>query len=346
MQGLLEKTVQKISPINREAVEKAKERQDGLLKPPGSLGKLEDLSLKLAGIYGDPKPQVQKKAIVLMAADNGVYEEGYNSFPQEITKSLVELAGPGLIGVAVLSRHVDSKLVVVDIGIKGEVKGEHILPKKIRQGTANIAKGPAMSREEAIKAVETGIEVTNSLIDEGIGLLGTGEAGICNTTTTAAVISALTGIEPEQVVGMGTGGDEQAYQKKLQVVKDALALNKPNPKDPIDVLTKVGGLDIAGLVGCYLAAAARKKPIVIDGFIAGGAALCALKINPLVKDYMIPSHLSKEKGAQVLLDALDMEPMLLMNMRLGEGTGAALTFNIIDGACKIINEMGSFADLE
>lgn len=346
MQGLLEKTFKIISPINQEAMKQAKERQDGLLKPPGSLGKLEDISLRLAGIYGTPGPVIQKKAIVLMAADNGVYEEGYNSFPQEITKSLVELAGPGLIGVAVLARHVGSRLVVVDIGIKGEVKGEHILPRKIKQGTGNIAKGPAMIRTEAIKAVETGIEVTNSLIDEGIGVLGTGEAGICNTTTTAAVISALTGIEPEQVVGIGTGGDEKAYQKKLQAVKDALSVNKPDPNDPLDVLAKVGGLDIAGLVGCYLAAAARKKPIVIDGFIAGGAALCALKINPLVKDYMIPSHLSKEKGAKVLMEALDMEPMLLMNMRLGEGTGAALAFNIIDAACKIINEMGSFTDIE
>lgn len=345
MSKMLEETIKAITPLDEQAMAGARERLDNLLKPPGSLGKLEDIAIQLAGIYGEPLPQVKPKAIVMMAADNGVYEEGYHSYPQDVTRLLAELAGPGLIGVSVLSRQADSRLVVVDIGIKGEAKGAHILPRKIKNGTGNIAKEPAMTKEEAIEAIEVGIEVVSSLIDEGIGVLGTGEVGICNTTTSGALIAAVSGIEPENLVGWGTGGDEKAYQLKLKAVKDSLLVNKPEPGDVLDALAKVGGLDIAGLVGCYLGAAARKRPIVIDGFIAGTAALVAQKLCPLVKDYLIPSHLSAEKGARFVFEQLKMEPMLLMNMRLGEGTGTALAFMLIDSACRIINEMGTFAEL-
>lgn len=345
MGALLQTTLEKITGLDQKAMNSARERLDGLLKPPGSLGKLEEIALQLAGIYGNPRPPVASKAIVMMAADNGVYQEGFNSYPQEITKAVAELAGPGLIGVAVLARHAGARLAVVDVGIKDEVEGQHIIKKKIRYGTANIACGPAMTRLEAELAVEAGIDVTEKLVHEGVELFGTGEVGICNTTTSAAVLSVLTGTDPEEVVGKGTGADEKAYQAKLQAVKKALVVNQPDPMDPIDVVAKVGGLDIAALAGCYLAAAAHKKPVVIDGFIAGTAALVAARLNPLAKDYMIPSHCSAEKGARVVLKALNMEPMLYMNMRLGEGTGAALAFNLIDAAVKIINEMGSFADL-
>jgi len=341
----LQETLKRIKPLDKSAMTRAQERLDGLLKPPGSLGKLEDIAVRLAGIYGEPLPQSKPKAIIMMAADNGVYEEGFNAYPQEITKAVAELAGPGIIGVSVLSRLAGCRLVVVDIGVKDETAGSHIVQKKIRPGTANIAKGPAMTREEAVKAIEAGIEITCGLIDEGTGILGTGEVGICNTTTSAAVLAGLTGVAVERVVGKGTGADEKSYNMKVKAVKDALAVNKPDSSDPVDVLAKVGGLDIAGLVGCYLAGAARSIPVVIDGFIAGAAALAAVKLNPLVKEYLIPSHLSAEPGGQVIFEQLGLEPMLLMNMRLGEGTGAALAFNLIDGACKIINEMGSFADL-
>lgn len=342
---LLKTTLEKITGLDQEAMNLARERLDGLLKPPGSLGKLEEIAVRLAGIYGQPRPPLASKAIVMMAADNGVYQEGFNGYSQEITRAVAELAGPGLIGVAVLARHAGARLVVVDVGIKDEVEGQHIIKKKIRYGTDNITCGPAMTRLEAEQAMEVGIDVTNKLIHEGINIIGTGEVGICNTTTSAAVLAVLSGADPELVVGKGTGADEKAYQAKLQAVKNALAVNRPDPTDPIDVVAKVGGLDIAALTGCYLAAAANKKPVVIDGFIAGTAALVAAGINPLVKEYMIPSHCSAEKGAQVVLQALNMEPMLYMNMRLGEGTGAALAFNLIDAAVKIINEMGSFADL-
>ncbi|MCR4441076.1 MAG: nicotinate-nucleotide--dimethylbenzimidazole phosphoribosyltransferase [Peptococcaceae bacterium] len=346
MDQLMAETLNNIAPLDETAMAKARDRLDGLLKPPGSLGKLEDLAVQLAGIYGETLPRVRPKGIVMMAADNGVYEEGFHTYPQEITRVVAELAGPGLIGVSVLARHAGCRLLVVDVGIKGEVRGEHILSRKIKNGTGNIVKGPAMTREEAIRAVEVGIEAANFLIESGIGVLGTGEVGICNTTTTAAVLAGLTGVCPQEVVGAGTGGGDEAYRLKLKAVREALAVNRPDGRDPIDVLAKVGGLDLAGLVGCCLAAAARRTAVVIDGFIAGTAALAAVRLNPLVRNYLIPSHLSAEKGARLVLEKLEMEPLLLMNMRLGEGTGAALAFSLIDAACKIINEMGSFADLD
>lgn len=345
MMKKFQETMGKITPLNRDIIARAKERLDGMLKPPGSLGKLEALAIQLAGIYEREIPLAGEKAVVMMASDNGIYEEGFNSYPQEITQAIAELAGRGLIGISVLSRHAGAKLVVVDLGIKGDAKGEHIIPRKIRRGTGNIAKGPAMTREEALKAVVTGIEISESLFREGIEVLGTGEVGICNTATSAAVIAALTGTAVENLVGKGTGADDAAYGKKVQAVRDAIKINSPNPADPLDVLAKVGGLDIAGLAGCYLAAAANRKPIVLDGFIAGAAALLAFKLHPLTREYMIPSHLSAEKGARELFSHLGLEPMLLMNMRLGEGTGAALAFNLLDAACAVINEMGSFADL-
>ena len=345
MKDLLNETLTKISNLDPQAMDTAKQKLEGLLKPPGSLGKLEDIAIQLAGIYGTAMPQIEAKAIVMMAADNGVYDEGFNAYPQEITKAIAEMAGPGLIGVSVLARQAGSRLVVVDVGIKGQTNASHVINRKIKNGTGNIARGPAMTREEAIAAIEVGIEIVNSLAAEGVGVFGTGEVGICNTTTSAAVIAVLCGIEPSEAAGLGTGGDEIAHNRKLKAIEDALVVNRPDPNDALDVLAKVGGLDIAGLTGCYLACAAQRKPVVIDGFIAGAAALLAVQLCPAVKDYLIPSHLSAEKGAQLVLARLGLEPMLLMNMRLGEGTGAALAFNLIDGACRIINEMGSFADL-
>lgn len=345
MNSLWEKTSRSIGTLNQEAMSKAKERLDFLLKPPGSLGRLEDMARQLAGIYEVCPPPIREKAIVMMTADNGVYAEGYHSFPQEITRIMAEVAGQGLAGVAVLARQAGAKVAVVDIGIKDEPQGAHIIRRKIRPGTDNIAKGPAMSREEAIKALEAGIEITNDLCAAGIGVIGLGEAGLCNTATSAAVIAALLGIDPVEVVGRGAVAEEEAYQTKLRVVKDALAINRPNPADPIDVLSKVGGLDIAGLVGCCLAGAANRVPVVVDGFIAGTAAFMACRLNPRVRDFLIPSHFSAEKGSRRLFEALEMEPMLYMNMRLGEGTGAALAFHLIDAACRIIAEMGTFGDL-
>jgi len=346
MSRLWEKTSQAIGPLNQKAMEQAKEKLDNLLKPQGSLGKLEELAVQLSGISGSFPPPLSSKAIVMMTADNGVYAEGFHSYPQEITRIIAEVAGPGLAGVSVLARQAGAKVVVVDVGIKDEVQGQHIIRKKVRYGTANIAKGPAMTREEALQALEAGIEVTQSLCRDGIGVIGLGEAGICNTTTSAAVLAALLAVPPEEVVGQGAGADAAAYQAKISAVRTALAVNQPDSQDPLDILAKVGGLDIAGLVGCCLAGAAARVPVVIDGFIAGTAALLACRLNPRVRDYLIPSHFSAEKGTQILFAALEKEPMLLMNMRLGEGSGAALAFNLLDASCRIVTEMGTFADLE
>ncbi|MDX9872759.1 MAG: nicotinate-nucleotide--dimethylbenzimidazole phosphoribosyltransferase [Clostridia bacterium] len=345
MSDLLNKTLAAITPVNEAAAQAAQERLDGLLKPPGSLGKLEEIAVRLAGIYGEPLPRPRPKAIIMMAADNGVYEEGYHGYPQDVTRLLAELSGDGLTGVAVLAKQADSRLVVVDIGLKGKTAGAYIWPRKIRPGTANIARGPAMHKEEALRAVEVGIETVYALAAEGIGVFGTGEAGLCNTTTSAAVLCALTGERPEQIVGRGTGQDDASFGLKLEAVKKSLEINQPNSKDALDVLAKVGGLDIAGLAGCYLAAAALKKPIVIDGFIAGVAALAAIALHPVSAQYMLPSHLSAEKGARIVCDYLRMEPLLYLQMCLGEGTGAALAFHLVDAACLIINEMGLLADL-
>ena len=345
MEFSLEKVLSEIQPLSQATMREVQEQLDKKLKPPGSLGKLEGLAVRMAGIYGLPFPELSKKAIVMMAADNGVYEEGFNSYPQETSRDLAELAGSGLIAVSVLARHAGACLLVVDVGLKGEVKGSHIVKRKVRAGTANMTKGPAMSGEEALKALAAGFAVTGELVKEGTQVLGMGEVGICNTTTSAAVLAALTGKEPIEVVGGGTGGDTQAYRLKLKAVETALSINKPNPADPLDVLAKVGGLEIAAMTGSCLAAAYYRKPIVIDGFIAGVAALAAARMHPLVKEYLLPSHLSAEKGAGAVLEALQMEPLLLMEMRLGEGTGAALAFNLLDAAVKIYQEMGSFVDI-
>jgi len=342
---LWENTSQAIGELDQKAMAEARERLDFLLKPKGSLGKLEKLAVQLAGIYGQALPPLREKAIVMMTADNGVYAEGYHSYPQEITRIIAEITGTGLSGVSVLARQAGARVVVVDVGIKDEVQGEHIIRRKVRYGTGNIAKGPAMSRQEAVLAIEAGIEVTRDLCAAGVGVIGLGEAGICNTATSAAVLAALLGVQPSQVVGEGAGLEPVAFETKVRVVDQALQVNEPNPADPLDVLAKVGGLDIAGLVGCCLAGAACRVPVVIDGFIAGTAALLACRLNPRVKDYLIPSHFSAEKGTKLLFESLEMEPMLLMDMRLGEGSGAALAFNLLDAACRIINEMGTFADI-
>ena len=347
MEKWWKKVVNELQPLSLESMQEAEEVLKQKLKPVGSLGKLEEIAIRLAGIYGLPFPEINQKAIVMMAADHGIYEEGFNRYPQEITRQLVELGDKGLIGVSVLARFAGARLVIVDVGIKEEVQGKGIIKRKVRPGTANIAQGPAMSREDLFQALKAGYEVTSALIREGVQVFGMGEVGLCNTATSAAVLSAFAGCSPEEVVGSGSDGTRDARLRALKVkaVEKALAVNRPNPEDTLDVLAKVGGLEIAALVGCCFAAAHARKAVVLDGFIAGVAALAATRINPLLREYLLPSHLSAEKGAGLVLDALGMEPMLLMKMRLGEGTGAALAFPLLDAALKVYQEMGSFADL-
>ena len=342
---LLKKTINSITPVDRKAMDEAQNRLDNLLKPQGSLGKLEDIAKKLSGITGKVQNNITSKAIIVMAGDNGIVQEGVTSFPKDLSLLVGETMLTGLSGVAVLAKQAGAELRVVDLGIDGDFKAPGIIDRKIRRGTSNFAKGPAMTREEAVLAIETGIEETLKAIDDGADLIGTGEVGIGNTTTSSAVLYAFTGADLNRIVGRGAGLSDEALENKKAVIRDAVALNAPDPADPVDVISKVGGFDIAGMTGIYLAAASRKVPVVIDGLISGVAAVTAARLNGEFTGYMFPSHLSIEPGAIVINEILGLDPMLAMNMRLGEGTGCALAFNIIEASTCIMNNMGTFADI-
>lgn len=334
----------KITPLDQAAMAAAQSRWDSRTKPLGSLGKLEDIVVRLAGINSTPEPRADKKAIVIMCADNGVVEENVSSCPKRVTASVTCNFTRGITGINVFSRLVNAHLKIVDIGVDADFKDSRIIARKIRKGTWNMAKGPAMTREEAIRGILTGIEVVGELKEAGIHIFATGEMGIGNTSTSSAVSSVLTGIPVEDLAGLGSGLSKEAYLNKIQVIRRAVEINEPQPTDPVDVLAKVGGFDIAGLTGCFLGAAIYKIPAVIDGFISAAAALTAFRIHPAVKDYMLPSHGSAEQGFTAVMKALDMEPMLSLGMRLGEGTGAALGLQLVDAALAAYNQMGSFED--
>ncbi len=342
---LLTKTVSKIYGLDDNAMVEAQKRLDYLLKPKGSLGTLEMIAKQLSGITGKIKNDLSDKAIIVFCSDNGVYEENIASYPQEVSTLVAETMVTGLSGVAVLSKFAGSRLKVVDVGLKTDVKAAGIVNRKIRAITSNFTKGPAMTRDEAVKAIEIGIDETQVLIDTGVKLIGTGEVGIGNTTTTSAVLYSLTEANLDIIVGRGAGlSDEQLLHKK-NIVKKGVEINKPDINDPIDILSKVGGFDIAGLVGVYLCAAANRVPVVIDGFISGIAAVIAARIKPETRLFMIPSHISDEPGGKLINEILGIEPMLFMHMRLGEGTGCALAFNIIEAATVMMNNMGTFGDI-
>ncbi|MCX7923379.1 MAG: nicotinate-nucleotide--dimethylbenzimidazole phosphoribosyltransferase [Clostridia bacterium] len=339
-------TIDSIKGLNTDLMDRAQARLDSLTKPLGSLGKLEDIVKQLVGITGEAFPRVDKKAVVIMCADNGVVEEGVSSCPKSVTATVTRNFMKGFTGINVLTRHSGAEIVVVDIGVDDELNCEGIINRKIRNGTWNIALGPAMTREEAIRAIEIGIEIVGELKNRGINLLGTGEMGVANTTTSSAVAAVLTGNGVEDMVGKGAGLSKEGLDKKVSVVKQAIDINKPDPNDPLDVLSKLGGFDIAGLAGCFIGAAAHRIPILIDGFISSAAALVAIKIKPEVKDFIFPSHGSAEPGSKLIMEALGFEPMLNLEMRLGEGTGAALAFHIIDAAMATYTQMGTFGDAE
>lgn len=340
------KTVNSITSIDEDSKTKAKERLDNLAKPLGSLGKLEDIAIQLAGISGEVFNEIKRSCIIVMSSDNGIVEEGVSSCPKYITKTQTINFIKGVTGIGVLARHAEMDIRVVDIGIDGEIRYPGLINKKIRNGTSNMAKGPAMSREEAIKAIEIGIEEIKNLSDIGYKLIGTGEMGIGNTSTSSAMLMAFTGCNVNFAVGKGAGLTEEGLKNKKKVILKALEINNPDKNDPIDVLSKVGGFDIAGIVGCFLGAAYYRIPIIIDGFISAVAAFCAYKINPLVREYMIPSHNSMEPGFQYVMEELKLSPIFNLNMRLGEGTGCPLAYNIIKAATTVISDMATFEEAE
>lgn len=341
---LLEKTIGKIEALCEDSMKQARERLDSLIKPPQSLGCLEEIAVQLAGITGNPRPQIKDRTVILMGGDHGVVEEGISAAPQEITWQMMLNFSKGGAGISVLSRLAGAKLVVVDMGVASSVPIPGALNYKVHPGTGNIAKGPAMTKEEAVKALEAGIEIALNEISEGAGILALGDMGIGNTTPSGAILAALSGCSIADAAGRGTLVNDEILEKKINVIKRALEINRPDPENGLDVLAKVGGLEIAGLAGVNLGAASQRVPVMVDGFIATAAAMISAKLAPASRQYMIASHLSAEHGHYLMLKHLGLTPMLHMNMRLGEGTGAVLGFHMVEAATRILNEMHSFAE--
>ncbi|MDO8530770.1 MAG: nicotinate-nucleotide--dimethylbenzimidazole phosphoribosyltransferase [Dehalococcoidia bacterium] len=342
--GILEQCLQRIGPVDRRAMETARQRQNQLTKPLGSLGRLEELSIQVAGIIGQPAPKLKHKTIIVAAADHGVVAEGVSAYPQQVTAQMVENFIAGGAAINVLSRHVDARLLVVDVGVATEIKPRvGLFSKRIAPGTANMAKGPAMTREQAVMSIETGITIADAELRKGADIFAIGDMGIGNTTAASAITAAITGRPPLEVTGAGAGLTEEQRRHKAEVVQRALDVNKPNGQDALDVLAKVGGFEIGALAGVILAAAAHRRPVVLDGFISSSAALIACGMKPMIRDYLIAAHMSVEPGHKVILEHLKLTPLLDLGMRLGEGTGAALGMFLVDGAARLLSEMATFS---
>ena len=332
-----------VEGLNQDLINKAQKRLDNLTKPQGSLGRLEELAALIVGITKKENPSLQNKVIFTFAGDHGVTEEGVSAFPKEVTPQMVYNFLREGAGINVLAKYVAARVVIVDMGVATDLKPHRdLIVKKIGYGTKNIAKGPAMTREEAEKTIEAGIEVFNKEFERGVDICGTGDMGIGNTTPSSAIASVFTGRSVKELTGRGTGIDDKTFQNKVRVIEKAIDVNKPDPNDALDVLSKVGGFEIGGLAGVILAAASKNVPIVIDGFISGAAALIACHIEPKVKDYLIAAHSSVEIGHKAVLDHMSLVPLLNLNLRLGEGTGAALGMGLAEASIRIMTEMATF----
>ena len=343
MENRLRSIIGHIQPLDTAAQEQARQRQDNLTKPRGSLGRLEELSVQLAGITGQPLPHIQHKIIVTMAGDHGVAADGVSAYPQDVTAQMVYNILRGGAAINVLAQHVGARVVVVDMGVASDLEQmPGLIVHKIAHGTQSIAHGAAMTRAEALRAVLVGVDVFETQLDEGLDIVGTGDMGIANTTPSAAIAVAMTGKPAAQVVGRGTGVDEQGLAHKISIVEQALAVNQPDASDGLDVLAKVGGFEIGGIAGIILGAALHRRPVVIDGFISTAGALIAVALAPQAQPYLIAAHRSQETGHGVMLDWLGVEPLLDLDLRLGEGTGAALGISLAEASCRILSEMATF----
>ena len=332
-----------IPAIDTRSAKDAQARLDSLTKPVGSLGRLEELVVQLAGITGNPVPDMSKKAVVVMAADHGVASTGVSAYPQDVTRQMVLNFLSGGAAINVLARHAGATVKIVDMGVCGQM-GDHadLITRKIRQGTSNMAEGPAMTATEAETAIQTGIEIANDLASKGFQMVATGDMGIGNTTPSSAIASVFTGLSVAKVTGRGTGVDAAGLKGKIKIIETALKVNKPDAGNALDVLSKVGGFEIAGLAGLIIGCASNRIPVMIDGFISGAAALVAWKLAPETKKYMIASHMSVECGHCAILDTIGLKPLFNLNLRLGEGTGAVLAFGLVDASLKILTEMATF----
>ncbi len=340
MENKLQEILNNIPDFDQEYYQLASDRANNLIKPRGSLGRLEEYYAMLSSIQHTLSPSAAKRAIIVFSGDHGVFEENVAVCPQSITLMQTENFVNGLTGMCAIAKQSGAKVYPVDVAVNAEVTKQGVINRKIAYGSNNISKMPAMTRENAVKAILVGIEMIKYALDEdNFDVFATGEMGICNTTPSAAILATFTGLAAEEVTGVGANLDAERLKHKIEVVRDAISINKPNKEDAIDVLAKVGGYEIAAMTGAFIGAAYYQKPIVVDGFIATISAICAVELAPNVKDYLIASHKSEEKGAKIATEYLGLEPALDLKMRLGEGSGAALMFNILDAACFMGKEM-------
>lgn len=340
----LQETIAKIKKPDSSLMKQVQARLDSLTKPRGSLGRLEELAKQIVSITGNLSPRIKRKAIIVMTADHGVVEEGISAYPREVTPQMVYNFLNGGAAINVLARHIGAEVLIVDVGVAADFQ-EHqsLILKKIDYGTKNMVKGPAMTDEQAVKSLEVGIEAAEEMIKEGYDIIATGDMGIGNTTASSAIAAVICRTDVESVTGYGTGIDDRCLENKINVIKKAISVNKPDAADGIDVLSKVGGFEIGGIAGIILGCASGRTPVVIDGFISGAGALIAAAISPDSTNYMIASHCSAEKGHRIVLNRLGLKPLFDFDMRLGEGTGAAIGISIIEASVKILNEMATFS---
>ena len=342
---LLDDTLARIQPVDERLIRETQARLDNKTKPPGSLGRLEEFACRYVAITGNPAPRTIKKAIFTFAGDHGIVAEGVSAFPKEVTPQMVLNFLNGGAGMNVLARHAGADVRVVDVGVDYDFEPHPgLIARKVARGTRNFAKGPAMTGDEAVAALEVGIDLANEAARDGYSLIGTGEMGIGNTTPSSAIIAVLSGRSVSDVTHRGTGINDAALDNKIRVIRDGIDMNSPNPDDPLDVLTKVGGLEIAGIAGLVLGCAANRIPVVVDGFISTAGALIASEMHPDVSEYLFAAHESVEIGHRFMLERLGAEPVLNLKMRLGEGTGAALAMGLIEAGIKILNEMATFTE--
>ena len=345
MEKELTEKLSSIKPVDDKYLSMAQARLDKLTKPLGSLGQLEEIAKRYVAIVENLNPRIDKKIIYTFAGDHGVAVEGVSAYPKEVTPQMVYNFLRQGAGINVLARHVGARVVVVDIGVDYEFEpADGLLIRKVARGTGNIARGPAMSRSQALEALSVGLEMADYARKQKADLVGTGDMGIGNTTPSSAILASLTGLPVSQVTHRGTGIDDAALAQKIQTIEKAIACNKPDPKDPLDVLAKVGGLEIAGIAGLIIGCASYRIPIVVDGFISTAGAMIAVHLNPRIKGYLFASHQSAEVGHRFMWEHIGQKPLLNLSLRLGEGTGAALAMSIIEAAVKVLTEMATFTE--
>jgi nicotinate-nucleotide--dimethylbenzimidazole phosphoribosyltransferase len=341
----LHERLAKIQPLKKEFFDLAQARLDNLTKPRGSLGQLEELAKRYVAIVEKMNPRIQQKVIYTFAGDHGVAAEGVSAYPKEVTPQMVYNFVRKGAAINVLAGHVGAKVVVVDIGVDHEFEDrEGLFIRKVARGTGNLSRGPAMSRDQALQAISVGLEMAEHARNQKADLVGTGDMGIGNTTPSSAILASISGLPADQVTHRGTGVDDETLARKIKIVENAIETNKPDPKDPLDVLAKVGGFEIAGIAGLIIGCAAYRIPVVVDGFISTAGAMIAAALNSRIKGYLFASHQSVEVGHKFMWEYIGQKPILNLSLRLGEGTGAALAMSIIEAAVKILNEMATFSE--